>query len=161
MTPFRVAITTTILILWCATRGVAQTVPGQTAPPTPPPPGGEPAQPGQITEPGQLPADIPEPTGVQEKGPPNWSYGFGADEAYESDPKGTGQSGDSDSFTRIAGNVGRGWLLRRGSLGLSGSASQLFYRRQTDLNSFNYGMLPQWGFNNFGIPPMYNSPFLM
>ena len=29
------------------------------------------------------------------------------------------------------------------------------------MNSFNYGMLPQWGFNNFGIPPLYNSPFLM
>lgn len=123
------------LLVGFAARASAQ-IPGQTAPPAPVPVGE--TQPGQITQAGQLPADVPEPLAVQEKRPPTWTYSIGLDEAYESDPQGTA-SGGGDSRTRVEGSIGRGWTLKRGSVGLSASANQVYYRSGAGPDSFNYG----------------------
>ena len=118
---------------------VAAQIPGQTAPPTPAPPVGETPQPGQIMQP--VPVEMGDMTPLdQDRRPPSWDYSVGVSEAYESNPQGTPGGGASDTLTRVAGSVGRSWMLRRGSASFSGSASDVYYSSGNGPDSFNYGV---------------------
>jgi hypothetical protein len=90
----------------------------------------------------QLPEGVPiTPTAETETAPVvrPWIFSVGVSESYESDVLYTG-TGNGDWGTVVGGHLSRGWALHRGSIGLSGDASQILYRRATDLNQFTYGL---------------------
>lgn len=107
----------------------------QTERPGPPAPPGPPLPPGQP----EL-ADQTDPTTGTSRVPSSWSYSLGLSEGYESDVRFNGDAGNGDWNTGLDGSLSRDLRLARGGVALSGSASQLFYRRNPGQNRFMYGV---------------------
>jgi hypothetical protein len=69
-----------------------------------------------------------------------WSFSVGLNGAYEGNALFVGPDQEEEFSHSVAANLGRNWVLRRGSAQLGASASQYFYRETTSLNDFRYNV---------------------
>jgi hypothetical protein len=68
-----------------------------------------------------------------------WSFQLGLDQVFETNVRFDTQGVD-DYGTRLNAAVGKSWMLSRGNLRFGATATQLFYRQSTDLNTLFYNV---------------------
>jgi hypothetical protein len=69
-----------------------------------------------------------------------WTFSVGLNGSYEGNALFVGPDEEEEFSHSLAANLGRNWVLRRGSAQLGASASQYFYRETTSLNDFRYNV---------------------
>lgn len=69
-----------------------------------------------------------------------WTFGVGVNGSYEGNALFAASEGEEEFSHSVAANLGRSWVLRRGSANLTAGGSQFFYRKSTSLNDFRYNL---------------------